>query len=304
MSKPSALSKAVLGAVLSTSVAGSVAQAGAALDRITAEKFIRFGIRTDAAPFSSVEDGQPKGFSVELCSLVAGAIMATSKIEELNGEFIPVDTTERFDALQSGKIDVLCGATTATLSRRESVSFSLPTFATGLGAAVSADASDLVQEVLVEGGPAANSKAALAEALGGKSVGARTGTTAADWLDAGPLSEIDGIEVITFDDHAAGIAAVREGRILAYFADRSVLVNAMTQGDGAAGEGLAISRMSFTYEPYALALPRGDEDLRLAIDRALSFLYGSGQIFELYERHFGKPTAEAVLFYRIVALPE
>src|SRR5208337_1302603 len=40
-------------------------------------------------------------------------------------------------------------------------------------------------------------------------------------------------------------------------------------------------------EPYALALPRGDSDFRLAVDRALSHIYRSGEIVAVFQRTFG-----------------
>jgi polar amino acid transport system substrate-binding protein len=280
----------------------ATAQAGPALDRIAADKKIRLGMREDAPPFSFIADGHPAGFSVELCGLMAGAILETSKLENLDGTFVPVDAENRFDALAKGDIDVLCGATTATLSRREMVSFSIPTFSTGVGAVVARDAPDAVKQVLLTLQPEMLSKADFEKALSGTSVGALAGTTAADWLETGPLSEIDGIEVTTFDDHAAGIAAAKDGTIAAYFADKALIQGTLSVTGQT--DSVEISSTTFTHEPYALALPRDDEDLRLVVDRALSDLYRSGKIFGLYEKYFGKPNAQAVLFYNLVALPD
>ncbi|MEO0622456.1 MAG: amino acid ABC transporter substrate-binding protein [Pseudomonadota bacterium] len=278
------------------------AAAGPTLDRILSEKTLRIGVRTDAPPFASLVDGRPQGFSVDLCGLIAGAIVTTSKIEGLEGTMITVGAENRFDALAKGEIDILCGATTATLTRRESMAFSVPTFSTGLGAVVAADAPALLREVLIEGGPAALSQAAVAEALKAQTVGARAGTTAEDWLASGPLSKIDGIAVTPVDDHAAGIAAVAEGRLAAYFADKAILLGQLR--GSAEAESFAVSKVAFTTEPYALALPRGDEDLRLVVDRALSFLYRQGAILKIYERHFGRPSPQVLLFYSMAALPE
>ena len=112
------------------------AVAGPVLDRIMADKQIKLGVRADAPPFSALVDGFPIGFSVDLCSAVAAAISEVSDVEEMEGALFVVDTANRFDALQAGEIDVLCGATTATLRRREFVSFTIPTFATGVGAVI------------------------------------------------------------------------------------------------------------------------------------------------------------------------
>ncbi len=278
------------------------AGAGATLDRIVSEKTIRLGVRTDAPPFSSLVDGRPAGFSVDLCGLMAGAIMATSNLTDMTGTFIAVNSVDRFTKLEAGEIDVLCGATTATLTRRETMSFSIPIFSTGVGAMVSSTAPDLLREVVVTGGPAALSNAAVTEAFKGRTLGVLAGTTAENWLKASPLAKIDGLTIVTSADHTAGVASVAEGTVDVYFADLAILVGLRAQSDNA--ESLVISKNTFTNEPYALALLRDDEDLRLTIDRALSHIYRTGAIYQIFSRHFGKPGPEVVLFYSVVSLPE
>ena len=280
----------------------SSAGAGATLNRIVSEKTIRLGVRTDAPPFSSLVDGRPAGFSVDLCGLMAGAIMATSNLTDMTGTFIAVNSVDRFTKLEAGEIDVLCGATTATLTRRETMSFSIPIFSTGVGAMVSSTAPDLLREVVVTGGPAALSNAAVTEAFKGRTLGVLAGTTAENWLKASPLAKIDGLTIVTSADHTAGVASVAEGTVDVYFADLAILVGLRAQSDNA--ESLVISKNTFTNEPYALALLRDDEDLRLTIDRALSHIYRTGAIYQIFSRHFGKPGPEVVLFYSVVSLPE
>lgn len=282
--------------------AAGPAGAGATLDRIVSEKTIRLGVRTDAPPFSSLVDGRPAGFSVDLCGLMAGAIMATSNLTDMTGTFIEVNSVDRFTKLEAGEIDVLCGATTATLTRRETMSFSIPIFSTGVGAMVSSTAPDLLKEVVVTGGPAALSNAAVTEAFKGRTLGVLAGTTAENWLKASPLAKIDGLTIVTSADHTAGVASVAEGTVDVYFADLAILVGLRAQSDNA--ESLVISKYTFTNEPYALALLRDDEDLRLTIDRALSHIYRTGAIYQIFSRHFGKPGPEVVLFYSVVSLPE
>lgn len=278
------------------------ASAGPALDRIVAEKVIRIGVRTDAPPFAYLQDGALFGFSVELCGMAAEAVLTTSNLDGIDAEIIPVQTGERFKALETGAIDVLCGATTATLQRREIVSFSIPTFSTGVGAVFAADAPDGLKAILATGSPADAPPDALKAALAGQAVGFRANTTAYAWLRDGPFAGVEGVKLTAYGDHADGVAAVAAGKIAAYVADRAILLGVLT--GAAAPERLAISRDTFTYEPYALAIPRGDEDFRLVIDRALSFLYRTDAILDVYERYFGAPDRDVVRFYKTVQLPE
>jgi ABC-type amino acid transport substrate-binding protein len=95
------------------------------------------------------------------------------------------------------------------------------------------------------------------------------------------------------------------GEVSAYFGDRGILL--YLAAASAAPEQLRLSDQQFTYEPYALALQRGDEAFRLAVDRALSRIYRSGEISKIFAGAFGpniSPTAELLTLYRISALPE
>ncbi len=280
----------------------ALATAGETLERIKGDELVRFGFRTDAPPFSSLVDGAPGGFSIDLCALVAGAIKDVTELKEFSARFTPVGTGQRFDAIVNGDIDILCGATTATLDRREKVSFSIPTFITGVAAVMRKDASGPLRETLVESSPDSLSPAVVAEALKGRRIGVRRDTTAESWLREGPLKGIEDAEIVPIESHDTGIEQVLAGEIDVYFADQAILSGQVRSSGSAAG--LAISRRAFTHEPYALALPRGDEGFRLIVDRALSHLYRTGAILNLFERHFGRPDASVKLFYLVSALPE
>ncbi len=280
----------------------ALATAGETLKRIKGEELVRFGFRTDAPPFSSLVDGAPGGFSIDLCALVAGAIKDVTELKEFTAKFTPVGTGQRFDAIVNGDIDILCGATTATLDRREKVSFSIPIFITGVAAVVRRDAPGSLREALIESSPASLSPAVVADALKGLRIGVRRDTTAESWLLEGPLKGIEGAQIVPIEIHDAGIKQVLAGEIDVYFADQAIL-SGQVRSSGSAAE-LTISQGAFTHEPYALALPRGDEDFRLIIDRALSHLYRTGVILNLFERHFGRPNATVKLFYLVSALPE
>jgi ABC-type amino acid transport substrate-binding protein len=74
----------------------------------------------------------------------------------------------------------------------------------------------------------------------------------------------------------------------------------------AAPEKLKLSSRYFTHEPYALALPRGDNDFRLLVDRTLSEIYRSGDIEAIFVSSFGSgtsPTQVLKIMYIINGLP-
>ena len=64
----------------------------------------------------------------------------------------------------------------------------------------------------------------------------------------------------------------------------------------------------FSFEPFALALTRGDMDFLLVADRALSQLNRSGQIGAIYRKWFSRfadnPPEMLKALYRLNATPE
>src|SRR5450631_3272470 len=106
--------------------------AAGTLDRMRQDKTIHLGVRDDAPPFSYKDDkGQPAGFIVDLCRAIAHHISGQLNVGELAIDYVPVTASDRFEAIETGKADLLCEPTSATLSRREHVDFSIATFLDG-----------------------------------------------------------------------------------------------------------------------------------------------------------------------------
>ena len=106
-------------------------QAGT-LDEIKKSGVFRIGYRANTLPFSFVdESGGPAGYSVALCLRIGAAVKEHLKLANLEIKYFPVDMNNRFSAVANGEVDILCSATTITLSRQEQVDFTLMTFLTG-----------------------------------------------------------------------------------------------------------------------------------------------------------------------------
>jgi ABC-type amino acid transport substrate-binding protein len=258
------------------------------LDRIRHDKAIRLAYREDAPPFSEKNTlGEPSGFMVDLCRAVAKKLTQDLKLPSLSVIYVPVTSLNRFDAIKDHKADLLCEPTTETLSRRRIVDFSIPTFVDGAGLMIRADGPHDLQS------------------MAGQKIGVLAGTTTEEALrnslkDAGITAD-----VVSAKTHADGIAMLDEGKIVAYFADRSIL--AFLIKESKAPEKLLLSEDFLTVEPYALALPRGDEEFRLAVDGALSHLYRSGEIDAIFQATFAgqaKPSQILQTLYLIAGLPD
>jgi polar amino acid transport system substrate-binding protein/glutamate/aspartate transport system substrate-binding protein len=264
------------------------ASAAGTLDKLRKTGVLTMGYREDAIPFSYKSDiGEAVGYTVDLCRTIASRLKADLGLGKLSIDYVPVTTEDRFKAVKDGRIDILCGATTATLSRRELVDFSLPTFISGASVLLRADGPEGMK------------------ALGGHKVGVRGSTTTEEAL-RNTLTKLSvDAEVVTVSDHQDGLQRLEKGEISAYFGDRAILI--FLAAKSKARGNLRLSDQHFTVEPYALALPRGDHDFRLAVDRTLSRVYRSGAIETLFTSTFGKaaqPTGLLQALYVINALPE
>jgi len=278
--------------LVSTSIAAllitiGVASAGT-LDRIGQEKSIRIAYREDAPPFSYKDKiGEPSGFMVDLCRAVAKHLADQRSLASLNVVYVPVTGADRFEAITQQKADLLCEPTSATLSRREQVDFSVPTFLDGASLMVRTDGPKNLRD------------------LAGGKIGVLAGTTTEESLrnslkDAGITGDI-----VAAKTHGEGLAMLDEGKISAYFADRSILLFLIKESK--APEKLRLADDYLSVEPYALALPRGDSDFRLAVDRALSHIYRSGEIGTIFQRTFGgkaEPSQILRTLYVISSLPD
>ena len=114
-----------------------------------------------------------------------------------------------------------------------------------------------------------------------------------------PPDEVDLVQLV----HNYGVVqAVLDRKANVFFADRSVLVDAVKRNPSYADLKVTDRRLSVA--PVGIALPRGNENARLAIDAALSKLYATDGFRATYAKWFGEPDADTATFFRLSALPE
>jgi len=239
------------------------------LGKIKSAKVITMGYRETSLPFSYIGDEKkPVGYAVDLCTRVAAGIQHQLALRDLPIKWMPVTPENRVAMVANGTIDIECGTTTNTLSRQEEVDFSHLTFVDG-GSLLVRTASNVTS---------------LSD-IAGKRVAVIPGTTTEKVVAEALQKANVEVELIHVREHADGLAALESGTADAYASDRVVLIAlALTSQDPTR---LALAEPYLSYEPYGLMLRRGDHDFRLAVNRVLSRLYRSGQIYPIYERWFG-----------------
>ena len=103
------------GALIATALAGPVlAQGSTTMDAIKSKGMLSCGVSTGNAGFSLADSkGRILGIDADTCRAVAAAVLGDGE----KVKFVPLTSTNRFTALQSGEVDLLVRSTTWTLGR-------------------------------------------------------------------------------------------------------------------------------------------------------------------------------------------
>ena len=287
-----AISRTV-GALALTSIVSLFAEASAqTVDQLRSSKTLRLAYDTGAPPFSYIPPGSaataaPQGYSVDLCRAVADQLKEQLKIPDLKVAYVIVDSVNRFDAIVDNKADLLCESSTATLSRRTKVDFSIPIFIDGASFAITQNGPRDVKQ------------------LAGKKVAVLPGTTTEQELRRALTGTQISAEIVLVKTNQEGLDLVEKGQAAAYFADRATLTFLLRREKQLANLLMADTYLSI--EPIALALRRGDSDFRLAVDTALSHIYRRGEIVQIFKGAFGPlntPSQLLAALYQISGLPD
>jgi ABC-type amino acid transport substrate-binding protein len=241
-----------------------------ALDRIKSSGKLVLAHREASVPFSYFADGKPVGYALDICLRIADALARDVGLKNLRIDYKRVTPSTRFEILERGEADLECGSTTNTAKRRERVAFTIAHFV--------ASARLMVRS---------SSPYERIEDLNHKTVASTKGTTNVDSVaQHARLKGID-LRVEQSQDHAEGVAWVREGKVEAFAMDDVLLFS--LRATSPKPEELRIIGKSITIEPYAIAFRRDDERLKRAVDAEMRRLIASGELHKLYAKWFQSP---------------
>jgi glutamate/aspartate transport system substrate-binding protein len=251
--------------------AGAPARAGAALERIQSTGVVRIAYRSSSVPFSYVVDGQPVGYSIDLCRDFVGAIgKAVGAKAPLRVEFIEVMSANRIDTMAAGKADLECESTTNTVERRKRVAFSIPHYVTGARLAVRADSP--MQQL---------------HDFTDKRIVSTAGTSPLKAVQA--VNEMHGLgmQIREVADHGEGLDAVEHGSADAFVMDEVLLAGLISTRPQPAR--VKIVGKYLTVEALAIVLPHDDAALKEVVDAEMKQLIRSGTAARMLNRWFLEP---------------
>ena len=259
------------------------------IEKIRKSKTVTIAHRTDALPFSFVDESKnPVGYSIDLCKRVVAALEQQLGVPGLQIKWVAVTTQSRFDAIAKRQADMECGSSTVTLARMKQVDFSNYIFVDGTGLLARAD---LNARSLTD--------------LGGRKIAVITGTTNEAALARALKDRVVNATVVKVSDRGEGLAKLEAAEVDALASDGILLMGLAPIAKDP--KKLAMVDDALSLEPYAIVLPRDDAAFRIEVNAALARIYRSPAIEEIYLTWFGKLGKPSTLLraaYGMGAIPE
>jgi len=232
---------------------------GSTLNHVIQTGILNVGMEVEYFPFEYAnKQGNPIGFDVEIAKLIAKELGVKLKIND-------IEWTGLIPSLQTGKVDLIISGMTRTLTRAKAVSFTDPYFVTGLCALVSKKRS-----------PGLTSVSALNQR--GKIIAVKTGTTG----DLIAKKRFAKAQINRFKDETACVREVVTSRADAFVYDQLSVAKHQRQNQ----ESTYALLKPFTYEPFAIAIRKGDCDFLGWLNLFLETLKRDGRYKILHDRYF------------------
>ena len=250
-------------AVMLASVAPVVAET--TLEKIARTGTLTIGTRTGSPPFAYVnKQNEWVGFSIDLVEQLIIPAVSRKVGKPVKLEKKESTPATRIPLLSSGAVDLIAGTMTDTRPRRDSVDFSLTFFVTG------------AQFLVKKGSPIRG-----IQDIGGKRVGAQQGSTNARII----RERVPTAQLREFPDQPSGFQALAQGQVDTYTNDGIQIAGLRAKAPNP-GDWEIVGDF-YSYEPYGMAMRKGDSDFRAVVNNGLMEGIDSGKYFEIYEKWFG-----------------
>ncbi|MBV8181183.1 MAG: amino acid ABC transporter substrate-binding protein [Mycobacterium sp.] len=238
------------------------------LQTITTKKTIKIAYRTDARPFSFVNDrNEPVGFSIDICKLVVSSIERQFGLDHVNVEWVPVTVQTRFSTVASGKADMECGSSTVTLGRMKEVDFSNFIFVESTGLAISR----------------ASNIRSFADMVGRK-IAVVSGSSNEHAIATVLKQNNFQATLVPVKSGEEGMGLLEAGKVDGFASDKLLLAGANIKDP----DKLIMLPDDLSVEPYGIVLPQGDWALRLAVNTGLAQIFRSEQLATVFRGWFDR----------------
>ncbi len=233
---------------------------GSKLRQVVKKGKLVVGMELKFWPFEYTdEQGRPMGLDVDIARAIADALGVELEIKDM-------EWTGLIPALASDKIDIIISGITGTLERAKTITFTRPYFVTGLCALTSAQKAADVNDIGQLDDP-------------NRIIAVKTGTTA----DLVATKRFPKAQINRFKDETSCAQEVVNGRADAFFYDQISVAKHHKQNP----ETTRALLEPFTFEPYCIALQKGDFDWWQWLEMFLETAAANGTLKKIHARHLG-----------------
>ncbi len=219
------------------------------LEKIRKEGKITVGVKVDSKPFGYEQNGELKGFDIDLAYLIAKKV--TKKLDP-EVKFVKIASNDRIFALNSGEVDMIIATMSITPQRNVLVNFSRPYYVAG-------------QALMVK----SKSKIKDINNLNGKTTGIVLSSTGESTI----IRLVPDTKIKSAKTYTEAFSLLKKDKIDALLADDTILY-----GLANGSKKYTILPRRYTKEYYAIAVRKEDKDLQHVLDRSIRLLGESGEL--------------------------
>lgn len=218
---------------------------------------LRVGVTADSKPYAYTENGQIKGFDVELATEVAKRL-------NLKPEFVAQEFSTLIPGVANKQFDLVAASTSDTEKRRQTVDFSAHYFI-GYISVLARKSAGITKDVA---------------SLDGKRLGIVSGTLQDNYAQ----EHFKGAKLVRFPDNNSAIAALRAGTVDAHFLDFPVAEQYAGSDPNKALE-VAINIEVPEY-PVGFPIRKGNSALMKAVNEQLAAIIADGTWLKIDQSYF------------------
>ena len=242
------------------------------LDKIKQSGTIVVGYRDSSIPFSYIADdpNQPMGYAHDLEMKIVDAVKADLGLPDLKIRYNLITSQTRIPLVQNGTIDFECGSTTNNEERQKQVAFSNGFFEIGT-------------RLLTKKDSGINDFPDLAE----KTLVTTAGTTSERYIRQYNDEKKLNMKIISAKDHGEAFLMLESGRADAFMMDDVLLAGEKAKAKNP--DEWVIVGTPQSFEIYGCMMRKDDPQFKAIVDKALTDVYASGEINEIYKKWFMTP---------------
>ena len=227
---------------------------------------VRLGHREASPPFSYLDQAnRPIGYSLDLCKAIVEEIGAEVEEANLKIDYVKVTPETRIPAVLNNKIDIECGATTASPDRARRVAFSPMIYVAGT-------------KLMVPKGSAVSGITDLK----GKTVVVTRGTTNERAIEIADKKFSLGLVVVATADHEQSYQLLADGKVQAFATD-DILLYGLIARHGAQDKFEVVGEF-LSYDPYGIMFRKNEPQLAAVVERTFRKLATNHDLVPLYQK--------------------